>query len=182
MKKILIILLFVPFVGLGQTEMKVDYQKGIQILHKTLNSYRADLNKMDSVCMKEKGSLQYTRKKTVDSLFPFDESIHIEGSSTRVFDFNESLIDAITGLIIDIEPIVGHREMLLDENKKQRYIGFGYVITQKESKIEVLVIVLTATIKGIQNPTNFNNTYLDLSKVTIINREMLIEKQKSQQK
>jgi len=217
MKKLIILLSFISIPCFSQETFVFDQQRAVNILHKTLNEYRADLNKMDSVCLDDvkNGYLPYTREKTVDSIFPFilnqklckealkrcnyniktnkevflskhhyesfecDESIHMESSSISYFNIEKVMESAILGLIIDGEPIVGHREMLLDDDPKKKYIGFGCIIIKNKNRLDILVIVLTSTLKGLQNPINFNNTYRDRSKVVHLTRKDLINAQKN---
>lgn len=217
MKKMWFLVVLFHIVGydcFSQELTQIQYQKGINTLHQTLNGYRADLNKMDSVCLDYvNGNLPYTRFKTTDSLFPFvlnkklcdealkrcrenlrrkrdvfkathlyesfecDESIYVRGTS-KSFNLESEMKHAILSLIVDGEPIVGHREMMLDPNPRQKYIGYGYVIVSQNGRIEVIVVVLTSTLKGLQNPINFNNAYIDQSRVIHISKKQMLEEQR----
>jgi len=211
---IIIILLFLlKNNSFAQTLKNNEYQKGIFILLNQLNNYRSDLEKMDSICKltATKNNLNYTRKKTNDSIFPFiinnklcnealrrckenikkdkdifkathlyesfefEESIHAKRINIKQFNLKDELKNSITSLITDCEPVIGHRDMLLTTNKNYKYIGFGYIIIQKGDKIDLLVFVLTSSLKGLNHPINFNNTYINSSNCITIHRKDLIK-------
>jgi len=200
MKNLMVIFfLYVSNTVFGQEVIQPkNYQDGINILFKTLNDYRSNLNRMDSIMNSKKGTLSYKRQKTSDSTHPFKlnkklcdealkrckynfyknndvfksqhlyhlsndcvESIYMTKNSINSWDVKK-LKNAINTLIIDREPLVGHRKNLLNENKDRKYVGFGYIIVVKDDQIGVLVMVITSTLKGLQDPLNFNNTYIDV--------------------